>query len=70
MHLDQTPENVEFSHWLLTVLTVGAGEGLTNDHTITLPASVCLANNSLSELIKYIYPNIQAGHFQDHFFLE
>ncbi len=67
MHLDQTPENVEFAHWLLTV---GAGEGLTDDHTITLPASMCLANNSLSELIKYIYPNIQAGHFQDCFFLE
>ncbi len=29
-----------------------------------------MANNSLSELIKYIYPNIQAGHFQDRFFLE
>ncbi len=67
MHLDQTPENVEFAHWLLTV---GAGEGLTDDRTITLPASIHLANNSLSELIKYIYPNIQAGHFQDCFFLE
>ncbi len=67
MHLDQTPENVEFAHWLLTV---GAGEGLTDDRTITLPASMRLANNSLSELIKYIYPNIQAGHFQDRFFLE
>ena len=67
MCLDQTPENVEFAHWLLTV---GTGEGLTNDRTITLPASMCLTNNSLSELIKYIYPNIQAGHFQDHFFLE
>ncbi|SJL16939.1 uncharacterized protein ARMOST_20473 [Armillaria ostoyae] len=67
MHLDQTSENVEFARWLLTV---GSGEGLTDDRIITLPASMHLANNSLSELIKYIYPNIQAGHFQDHFFLE
>ncbi len=67
MRLDQTPENVEFARWLLTV---GAGEGLTDDCTITLPASMRLANNSLSELIQYIYPNIQAGHFQDRFFLE
>ncbi len=67
MCLDQTPENIQFACWLLTI---DAGEGLTNDHTITLPASMDLANNLLSELIKYIYPNIQAGHFQDHFFSE
>ena len=67
MRLDQTPENIEFACWLLTV---GAGEGLTDDCTITLPASMHLANNSLSELIEYIYPNIQAGHLQDRFFLE
>ncbi len=67
MRLDQTPENVEVARWLLTV---GAGEGLTDDRTITLPASMWMANNSLSELIKYIYPNIQAGHFQDCFILE
>ncbi len=67
MCLDQTPENVEFAHWLLTV---GAGEGLTEDRTISLPASMCLADSSLSGLIRYIYPNIAAGNFQDRFFLE
>ena len=65
MRLDQTPENVEFAPWLLTV---GAGEGLTEDRTISLPASMCLADSSLSGLIRYIYPNITAGNFQDRFF--
>ncbi len=67
MRLDQTPENVEFAHWLLTV---GAGEGLTEDQPISLPASMCLADSSLSEFIRYIYRNITAGNFQDCFFLE
>ncbi len=43
MRLDQTPENIEFARWLLTV---GAGEGFTDDRTITLPASMRMANNS------------------------
>ncbi len=67
MCLDQTPENIEFAHWLLTV---GAGKGLTKDQTISLPASMHLADSSLSGLIRYIYLNITAGNFQDHFFLE
>ena len=67
MRLDQTPDNVKFADWLLTV---GAGEGLTEDQTISLPASMCLSDFSLPGLIRYIYPNIQTGHFQDHFFLE
>ncbi len=67
MRLDQTPENVEFACWLLTV---GAGEGLTEDRTISLPASMRLADSSLSGLIRYIYSNITAGNFQDRFFLE
>ena len=31
---------------------------------------MCLADSSLSRLIRYIYPNITAGNFQDRFFLE
>ena len=61
MHLDQTPENIKFACQLLTV---GAGEGLTEEQTISLPASIHLTDSTLSGLIRYIYPNIELAIFK------
>ena len=59
-HLDQTSQNIEFA---CRLLTVGADEGLTEEQTIPLPASMHLTDSTISGLIS-IYPNIELAIFK------
>ena len=55
MCLEQTPESIAFTKWLLKV---GAGLDLTPDKTIKLPDNMHLTQNIVQGLIDDVYPNI------------
>jgi hypothetical protein len=67
MCLDRTPESNTFAQWLLSV---GAGQAITQDGTIELYPTMCLPQNTVEGLIHAIYPDIAQGPKPDAFFLE
>jgi ATP-dependent exoDNAse (exonuclease V) alpha subunit len=66
MCLEQTADSQEFAQWLLQV---GAGHALNDTGNITLPAYM-KCGNRVDDLIDAIYPEIDAEHKPDQYFLE
>ena len=62
MRLEQSPEMQEFSNWLLNV---GAGTGLDESDTISIPQHMIC-----DDLVSEIYPGIRDGWKEDQYFLD
>jgi hypothetical protein len=67
MRLDRTPESDQHAAWLLDI---GAGRNLDDMETVQIPAEMCCPNNTMDDLIAFIYPGIEQGHQPDLYFLE
>ena len=66
MHLEQSPEMLEFVNWLLSV---GVGAGLDQSETFEIPQRMICADFSIHSLVDSVYPGIDHGEKSDEYFL-
>ncbi|KNZ81643.1 ATP-dependent DNA helicase PIF1 [Termitomyces sp. J132] len=66
MRLDQTPDNIAHTAWLLDV---GAGKNLGPGETVQLPETMICDDNSVNGTISSTYPHID-HHQDDQYYLD
>ena len=62
MRLDRNAESAAHAAWLLEI---GAGTNMDGDEKVEIPENMCCNPNTLEELIRMVYPNIQLQHINN-----